>query len=91
MTPDPLPVGGSDNVVPLRRVANDVRPLFRPFPATGDDDYRGRMRANAAAFALCVILVTAGVWLMVEIASLPQHLDCNFSRHRPCHTTANLK
>jgi hypothetical protein len=51
---------------------------------TGDDDYRRRMRANAAAFVLCLFLVVCGVWLVNAITMLPAHLDCRLSPHRPC-------
>ena len=81
-----------------QRASNEARPTAEllPFrrdrrvaPATtgaraGDDDYRPRMRANAAAFMLCLFLVVCGVWLVNAITMLPAHLDCRLSLHRPC-------
>jgi hypothetical protein len=81
-----------------QRDSDDARPTAEllPFrrarrvpPATtdaraGDDDYRRRMRANAAAFVLCLFLVMCGVWLVNAITTLPAHLDCRLSLHRPC-------
>ena len=81
-----------------QRAGDDARPTAQLLPfrrdrrgppattgtRTGDDDYRRRMRANAAAFVLCLFLVVCGVWLVNAITMLPAHLDCRLSLHRPC-------
>ena len=63
----------------------------RPPATPADDDHRERMKTNAIVFLFCVCFVTAGVWLMTAIATLPTKVDCNFSKHRPCRTTAILQ
>ena len=51
----------------------------------GDDDYWGRMRVYALVLAMTACFVAGGVWLVTAITSIPAHVDCNFSKHRPCH------
>jgi hypothetical protein len=54
-----------------------------------DDDYRGRMTVYGVVFLMTCCLVAGGVWLVTAITSIPTHVDCNFSRHRPCHHYPN--
>ena len=54
-----------------------------PFP-------RGaRTSGNAALLGVAVLVVIAGVFLVDRITSIPRHIDCNFSKHRPCHSFVN--
>src|SRR5262249_57506889 len=89
--PDP----GDHRVVPLRRrppQAGNDNHRGQPAPAAiGDltpferaadhyDDYRHRMVVNGAAFAFCLFLVIAGVWLVTPMAPIPNHPHSLFSR-----------
>jgi hypothetical protein len=63
-----------------------------PFPDMGQyeragiepDDYRHRMIVNVVGFAVCVLLVVAGVWLANKIAELRRDQDCVLSGRRNC-------
>jgi len=48
------------------------------------DDYRQRMINNVLAFAFCVLLVAAGVWLADKIAEMRKNQDCVLSGRRNC-------
>ena len=48
------------------------------------DDYRQRMINNVLAFAFCVLLVAAGVWLADKIAEMRKNQDCVLSGRRGC-------
>jgi hypothetical protein len=39
-----------------------------------DDDYAGRMKANAAIFAITLLLITLGVWLMDGLTQTAHHV-----------------
>jgi len=78
------------------RAGNDNRPPGPARPATvGDlsrferdggnqDDYRHRMIVNAFAFAFCILLVLAGVWLVTKMAQMRKDQDCVLSGRRGC-------
>lgn len=53
-------------------------------PHDEPDDFRHRMLANAAAFALTVVLTAAGIWLAVSIADLRKTQDCVLMGRRDC-------
>ncbi len=48
------------------------------------DDYRHRMITNAAALAICVVLVLAGVWIANTMAQMRKDQDCVLSGRRGC-------
>jgi hypothetical protein len=70
------PTHGPGNVVLFPR-------RFRPHEFA--DDYRRRMTVYALLFLVATCFVAGGVWLVNAITSIPTHVDCNFSKHRPCH------
>jgi|GEM_PF-4426337 len=72
------------NVVPFPRAR---RP--RPFRAAAAQDDEKRGSGNAALLAVAVMIVVGGVFLVDGITSIPRHVDCNFSKHRPCHSFVN--
>jgi hypothetical protein len=91
------PNPGENRVVPLRprppRAGNDnqrSRPApvgdLTSFERTGDhsDDYRHRMLVNGVAFAFCLFLVIAGVWLVTTLAQMRKDQDCVLSGRRGC-------
>ena len=82
------PAAGNDNSRPQAGPPSDtsgVGDLDR-FERNGEppDDYRHRMRMNAAVFVLCSLLVLAGVWLAVTIAQMRKDQDCVLSGRRGC-------
>lgn len=48
------------------------------------DDFRHRMLANSAAFALTVILTGIGIWLAISISDLRKTQDCVLMGRRDC-------
>jgi hypothetical protein len=48
------------------------------------DDFRHRMIANAAAFALTALLIGIGIWLAIGIADLRKTQDCVLTGRRDC-------
>jgi hypothetical protein len=69
-----------------RRADSDspVSDLTR-FERTQDgDNYRHRMLVNAAALAVTVVLVAAGVWIAESMASLRRNQDCVLTGRRSC-------
>jgi hypothetical protein len=93
--PDP----GENRVVPLRprspRAGNDNQRSKPARPAVGDlarfersadhhDDYRHRMLVNGVAFAFCLFLVIAGMWLVSTLAQIRKDQDCVLSGRRGC-------
>ena len=48
------------------------------------DDFRHRMLANTAAFALTVALTAIGIWLAISIADLRNTQDCVLMGRRDC-------
>jgi hypothetical protein len=71
------------NVVPF------PRPRPRPFRAAAAADDGARASGNAALLTVAVVVVVGGVFLVDRITSIPRHIDCNFSKHRPCHSFVN--
>ena len=53
-------------------------------PRDEADDFRHRMIANAAAFALTALLVGIGIWLAIGIADLRKTQDCVLMGRRDC-------
>ena len=50
----------------------------------GADDYRHRMKVNAAAFVAVLLLIGAGLWLAETMAELRKHEDCVLSGRKNC-------
>jgi hypothetical protein len=48
------------------------------------DDYRHRMLVNFLAFAFCIFLVVAGIWLFTTMAEMRKNQDCVLSGRRGC-------
>jgi len=48
------------------------------------DDYRHRMLTNAAAAALTLLLIVAGVWLADALALMRKNQDCVLTGRRGC-------
>jgi hypothetical protein len=71
--------------------SNVVVPFPRPFRAAAAPDEARRAAGNAALLTVAALVVIGGVFLVEGITSIPRHIDCNFSKHRPCHSfvTAN--
>ena len=67
---------------------SNVVPFPRPFraAAAAAPHKSGRAAGNAALLSVGVAIVVAGVFLLQGITSIPRHVDCNFSKHRPCHS-----
>ena len=61
-------------------------PRPRPFRGAAARDEERRAAGNAALLTVAVLVVVGGVFLVDRIASIPRHIDCNFSKHRPCHS-----
>jgi hypothetical protein len=78
-------------MVPARsNVANVVAfPRPRPFRGAAARDDGARTSGNAALLTVAVLVVVGGVFLVDRIISIPRHIDCNFSKHRPCHSFVN--
>jgi hypothetical protein len=53
------------------------------------DDFRHRMIANAAAFALTVVLIAIGIWLAMSIAEMRNTQDCVLMGRRDCARIAS--
>ena len=53
-------------------------------PRDEPDDFRHRMTANAAAFALTAVLIGIGIWLAISIADLRKTQDCVLTGRRDC-------
>jgi hypothetical protein len=65
-----------------RPAAEDLSRYERPRDEA--DDFRHRMIANAAAFALTAVLIGIGIWLAVSIADLRRTQDCVLMGRRDC-------
>ena len=67
---------------PAAEVASDLS----RYEKTPDepDDFRHRMLANAAAFALTAALTGIGIWLAISIADLRKTQDCVLTGRRDC-------
>jgi hypothetical protein len=79
--PDARPQGSAhDNPAP----APEDKDL-RAFEKSGEpDDYRHRMMANLAGFAVVLVLIGAGLWLADTMASMRKNQDCVLSGRRGC-------
>ena len=73
-------------MAPSRSSFANVVPFPRPFRAAAAQDDEKRASGNAALLAVAVLIVVGGVFLVDGITSIPRHVDCNFSKHRPCHS-----
>jgi hypothetical protein len=52
--------------------------------ADSEDEYRHRMRMNALALLVTVVLGTAGIWLVGKLADLRKQQDCYLSGRHNC-------
>ncbi|HEX5211338.1 MAG TPA: hypothetical protein VFW22_06350 [Pseudolabrys sp.] len=68
-------------------------PLHAPSPVDdlakyerGDDtdDYGHRMKVNAAAFVVVLLLIGTGLWLAETMAELRKHEDCILAGRNNC-------
>ncbi|SRR5438876_3886570 len=73
-------------MAPARSNVGNVVPFPRPFRGAAVRDDGARTSGNAALLTVAVLVVVGGVFLVEGIASIPRHIDCNFSKHRPCHS-----
>jgi len=72
---------------PLRGSQHGVEPVgdLAKFERTeSEDDYRHRMKMNALALIVTIILVIAGVWLVGKLAQMRTDQDCYLSGRRNC-------
>lgn len=99
MANEPLPEP-SNRVIPLRPRSSSKpgKPKEQDQPSAGPlsvgdlapyergetDDYRHRMMANTAAFAFCLFLVVAGVWLAGKMAEMRKNQECVLAGRRGC-------
>ena len=76
-----------------QRGSTFARPLPQPSPVEdlgkyegndGSDDYRHRMKMNAAGFAFALLLVVAGVWIADTMAEMRKNQDCVLTGRRGC-------
>jgi len=49
-----------------------------------DDDYPHRMKANAAALVVIVVLIVCGIWIADTIAQMRKSQDCVLTGRRNC-------
>jgi len=59
--------------------------LFRSRRQPWDESYRPRMAVYGAVLLATSGLIVGGVWLVTALSRIPAHVDCNFSKTRPCH------
>jgi hypothetical protein len=67
------PSDGTSNVV-----------LFPRRRLPWDEDYPHRMAVYGGVLLAIACLVAGGVWLASALNRVPVHVDCNFSKYRPC-------
>jgi hypothetical protein len=48
------------------------------------DDWRHRQLTNLAAFAVCLLLVIAGIWIAIRMAELQRDQECVLAGRRNC-------
>ncbi len=53
-------------------------------PREERDDYRDRMKANAAAVLVLALLIWCGYWLFTTIAEMRKNQDCALSGRTNC-------
>ena len=73
-------------MAPPRSSFANVVPFPRPYRAAAAPHQERRAPGNAALLAVAVLVLVCGVLLVDGITSIPRHIDCNFSKHRPCHS-----
>ena len=76
-------------MAPARSSVANVVAFPRPFRGAAARDDGARASGNAALLTVAVLVVIGGVFLVEGITSIPRHIDCNFSKHRPCHSFAD--
>jgi hypothetical protein len=69
---------------PRAQPSGPVEGLEKYAESSEADDYRRRMINNMLAFAACLVLVAAGVWLADRIAEMRKNQDCVLSGRRNC-------
>jgi hypothetical protein len=89
--PNPPPSEDTERrIVPLRKRGRAAtgspqpRDLGRYQQIDEPDDYRHRMFANAAGFAVVLLLIAAGLWIADTMASMRKNQDCVLSGRRGC-------
>jgi hypothetical protein len=55
------------------------------------DDYRHRMKMNALAAAVLVVLIGGGMWIIDTMAQMRKNQDCALSGRRNCAPTTMLQ
>ena len=50
----------------------------------GPDDYRHRMKMNAAGLAVVIVLIGSGIWIANTMAQMRKDQDCVLSGRRGC-------
>lgn len=83
--PDQIPI------LPTRPAARPPGPApvadLRRYARTDDpDDFRHRMKTNAAAFLLVLALMGCGYWIASTLADMRKGQDCVLSGRRGCGT-----
>ena len=58
-------------------------------PADEEMDYRTRMQQNLAAFAVVILIVVLGTWLMDRLRTYSQLQACLEAGHRNCMPLAS--
>ncbi len=79
-------IGNGSMAPPVRSSFANVVPFPRPFRGAAAPEDGSRAAGNAALLTAAVLVVAGGVFLLNAITSIPRHVDCNFSKHRPCHS-----
>lgn len=51
---------------------------------TGEDDYRHRMKMNALAVVVTLVLMSIGIWLAIAISEVSQVQDCFLQGRKNC-------
>lgn len=74
------PLHEHDDLKRFEQPRNELKDEAKDEP----DDFRHRMLANTAAFALTVILTGIGIWLAISIADLRKTQDCVLMGRRDC-------
>jgi hypothetical protein len=70
--------------VPQRPGGSDPLDLAKYEQGADGDDYRHRMRMNAASLVVLVLLVIAGVWIANTVADVRKQQDCALQGRRNC-------
>jgi hypothetical protein len=80
----PRPPATGPDVLPVA----DLRQFTERKSHAGDDpeDYQHRMKANAAALVIVVVLVWCGYWLFDTLAEMRRNQDCALAGRTNCTT-----